>query len=100
VKEILRRELALTQFSRRWFPHLSSGDQKKLRIDASQKLLSLLEMSVEHYFERIATTDESWFQYSCYADSMFADSRERVVPRIRQDISGQKTMFTIFFTST
>jgi hypothetical protein len=30
---------------------------------------------------------------------MFADSRESVVPRIRQDISVPKTMITIFFTS-
>jgi hypothetical protein len=31
---------------------------------------------------------------------MFAESREQVVPRIRQGISGQKTMITIFVTST
>jgi hypothetical protein len=30
---------------------------------------------------------------------MFAGSRESVMPRIRRDISGQKTMLTIFFTS-
>jgi hypothetical protein len=31
---------------------------------------------------------------------MFAGSKESVVPRIRHDISGQKTMLPIFFTST
>jgi hypothetical protein len=30
---------------------------------------------------------------------MFAGSRESVVPRIRRDISGQKTLLTIFFPS-
>jgi hypothetical protein len=30
---------------------------------------------------------------------MFAGSRESVVPRIRRDISGQKNLRTIFFTS-
>jgi hypothetical protein len=57
-------------------------------------------MYAEHNFEGIATDDESWFQYSSYSDSMFAGSRESVVPRIRRDISRQKTMLTIFFTST
>jgi hypothetical protein len=82
VKEILRQQL------------------KKLRVDASQKLLSLLEMHAEHYFEEIATADESRFQYSSYSDSIFADSREIAVRRIPHDISGQKTMITIFFTFT
>jgi hypothetical protein len=48
-------------------------------------------MYTEHYFEGIATDDEFWFQSSSYSDCMFADSRESAVPRIRQDISEQKT---------
>jgi hypothetical protein len=79
--------------------HLFSDDQKKLRIVASQKLLSMLGMNVEDDFEGIATSDESWFQYSSNSDSMFSDSRENVLPRIRQDISASQTMITIFFTS-
>jgi histone-lysine N-methyltransferase SETMAR len=100
VKEILGQELGLKRFSRRWFPHLLCDDQKKLRVDASWALLSLLGMYAEHHFEGIATGDESWFQYSSYSDWIFAGSRESVVPRIRRDISRQKTMLTIFFTST
>jgi hypothetical protein len=57
-------------------------------------------MYTEHNLEGIATGDEFWFQYSSYSDSMFAGSREGVAPRIRWDISRQKTMLTIFFTST
>jgi histone-lysine N-methyltransferase SETMAR len=71
VKEILRRERGLKKFSRRWVPHLLSDDEKKSRIAASREL--------------------------CL---QFAESRERVVLRIRQGISGQKIMITIFFTST
>jgi transposase len=101
VKEILRRELGLKKFSRRWVPHLLSDAQKKLRVDASRQLLSMLGMYAEYNFEGITTGDESWFQYSSYSDSdsMFAESRANVVPRIRRDISGPKTMVTIFFTS-
>jgi hypothetical protein len=50
-------------------------------------------------FWRNCNPDESWFQYSSYSDSMFADSRENAMPRIREDISAQKTMILIFFTS-
>jgi hypothetical protein len=100
VKEILRRELGLKKFSRRWVPYLLSDDQKKLQVDASPMLLSLLGRYAEHNFKRIATGDESWFRYSSYSDSVFPGSRESVVPRIRRDISRQQTMLTIFFTST
>jgi hypothetical protein len=81
-------------------PHLLCDDQKKLGIDASRKVLSMQEMDAEHDFEEIETGDEFWFQYSSDSDSMFAHSRESAVPRIGQDIPGQKTMITIFLTST
>jgi hypothetical protein len=68
-----------------------SNDQKKLRVDAEWKLMSLLGMNAEHNFEGITTGDESWFQNSSYSDSMFARSRESVVPRIRRDISGKNS---------
>jgi hypothetical protein len=55
VKKIPRRELGLKKSRRIWVPPLLSDDQKKLRIDTSQKLLSMLEMYAEHYFEGIAT---------------------------------------------
>jgi hypothetical protein len=90
VKEILRRELGLKKSSRRSVARLLSDDQKKLRVDASRKFFSLLGMSAEHHFEGITTGDESWFQCSFYSDSMFARSRESIVPKIRRDFSGQK----------
>jgi hypothetical protein len=90
VKEIMRRELGLKKSSRTWVRNLISHGQKKLQVDRSRKLLSLLGMYAEHHLEGIATRDKSWFQCSSYSDSMFAGSRENVVPRIRRDISGQK----------
>jgi hypothetical protein len=87
------------KFNRRWVSHFLSDDQKKLQVDASRKLSSLLGMYAEHHFEGIATGDESWFQCSSYSDSMFASSRESVGPRIRRDISGQKTIIAIFCPS-
>jgi hypothetical protein len=59
----------------------------------------MLGMYAEHYFEGIVTGDEFWFQYSSYSDSMSAVSRESVVPKVRRDISGQKTLLPICFPS-
>jgi hypothetical protein len=92
VKEIPRRELGLEKSSRRWVYDLLSDDRKKLQVDVSRKLLSLLGMYAEHHFEGIAAGDESRFRCSSYSDSMFAGSRENAVPRIRCDISGQKLL--------
>jgi hypothetical protein len=58
VNEILRRELGLKTFSRRWIPQLLSDDQNELPVDASQKSLSLLGMYAERHFEGIAAGDE------------------------------------------
>jgi hypothetical protein len=88
------------KFSTRSVPHLFSEHQKKVRIDPSQKLLSMLGMYAEHYSEGIAAGDESWFQYSAYSDSMFADSRESAVPRIWQDLCGEKPLIANFFPFT
>jgi hypothetical protein len=78
---------------------LLSNDQKKLGIGASQKLMPMLGMYPEHCFKGIATGNESWFQYSSCSDSTFVDFRKSIVPKIRQDIYGQKTMITIVFAS-
>jgi transposase len=58
VKEILRLELRLKKFSRRWIRHFLSDGRKKVRVDASRKLLSLLGIHAEHNFKGIATGDE------------------------------------------
>jgi hypothetical protein len=60
----------------------------------------MLGMYAKHDVAAIATGDKSWFQNSSYSDSMFVNSRESAVPRNRQDISGEKTMITIFFRTT
>jgi hypothetical protein len=63
-------------------------------------LLDMLQLYAEHNFEGITTSDESWFLYTTYGDSMFATSAREVVPRTKQNISAKKIMITTFFTST
>jgi hypothetical protein len=94
VKEILGRELGLKKFSRRLVLHLLSDDPKKSPIAASPESLSLLRACAEHDFEKIATGDGSRFQSAPYPDPVFTESRERGVPRIRQDIRKHRTSST------
>jgi hypothetical protein len=64
IKEILQREPGLKRFSSRWVPHLLSPAQNVARVEASTDMPRLLHESEENHFERIATGDEIWFQYS------------------------------------
>jgi hypothetical protein len=57
-------------------------------------------MYTDPRFEGMATGEKSRFQYSSYSDSMLADSKESIMPRIPHDIPGRKTMITSFFTRT
>jgi hypothetical protein len=68
--------------------------------DQSERLFDMLQLYGEHNFEGITTSDESWFLYTIYGDSMFTTSAREVVPRTKQNISAMKTMVPIFFTST
>jgi hypothetical protein len=88
VKEILGRELGLEKFSRRWVAHLLSDDHQKCRIAGSHELLSLLRACAESNFDTISTGDESWFENKSSPNLMFAEPREKAVPRIRQGLYG------------
>jgi hypothetical protein len=100
IKEILRRELGLKKFSRRWVSHFLSPAHKVARVEASTEMLRILHESEENCFKRIATADESWFQdsdsYRC--SKMFTRSPTDVIPRTWQSIGIKKTMITIPFT--
>jgi hypothetical protein len=65
----------------------------------SEMLLNMFQLHTGHIFEGITTGDESWFLYTTYGDSMFATSAREVVLRTKQNISANKIMVTIFFTS-
>jgi hypothetical protein len=90
VKNIFSRELEMQKFSRRWVPHQPSERQKKLCVEASGELLTLLDLDSELQFEGIATDDESWVCYLIESDSIFGRRREEVITRLRSGISIKK----------
>jgi hypothetical protein len=100
IKHILKRELGLQRFSRRWVPHSLSESQNDDRKTLAINILSLIRQQMSISFSRIVTEDESWFLSLYQYDHMFATSRDEVIPRTKQTIGAQKVMLTIFFTGT
>jgi hypothetical protein len=100
MKEIIRRELELKTYTRKWVPHELSEDQKKRRVNQQGTLPDMLRSIPEHNIEGIATGGKSWSICTTCADSMLAVSAAEVVPRTKQNLYTSKTMVTIFFTST
>jgi hypothetical protein len=99
TKEILRRDLGLKKFARRWVTDQPNRSQKGQRVEAAKLLLQILQMFQPNAFDGIATGDESWFQFVSLSNSMFAPSRDLAATRTKDADRTKKTMLTVFCTS-
>jgi hypothetical protein len=61
-------------------------------------MLQILHHPEENHFEGIATSDDSWFQYSYPSSKTLARSPTYAIPRTRQAIRRKETMIMILFT--
>jgi hypothetical protein len=87
IKEIMHQDLRMRRFKRKWLPNLLTEDQNKSRVNCSRSLLQILQNLVDHQFNGITTGDESWFSYVLDSPEMFAGSRDKVSPKVRQEIA-------------
>jgi hypothetical protein len=99
IKEILRRDLGLKKFARRWFSHQLNSSQNVQRVEAATLLLQIPQMLQPNALDGIATGDESWFQYGYLSNSMFAPLRNVAATRTNDADRTKKIMLTVFFTS-
>jgi hypothetical protein len=99
IKEILRRDLRLKKFARRWLRHQLNPSQTVQRVEAAKLPLQILQMLQPNAFDGIASGDESWCQYVYMSNSMFAASRDLAATRTKDADRTKKTMLTVFFTS-
>jgi hypothetical protein len=76
IDKILRGNLGLKKFARRWVPHQLNPFQKVLKIEAAKFPLRILQMLQPNAFDGIAKGGESWFHYVDPSNSMFAPSRD------------------------
>jgi histone-lysine N-methyltransferase SETMAR len=79
--------------------HLLSPAQKVARVEASKRILRVLQDAESNDFEGIATGDESWFRYCYRSFIIFARAPSEVISRTRQTIGAKRTMIAIFSTA-
>ena len=63
----------------------------------SKVILSILKEYQKTYFKYIITLDESWFFLKNEMDSMYAESKDNVIPKISDSILSEKINITIAF---
>jgi hypothetical protein len=76
-----------------------SDRQKKVHVETSVELRTLLDQYSELQFEGIAVGDESWVCCLTEFDSMFAHRLEKVIPRLRPRTLIKKVIISVFFTA-
>jgi hypothetical protein len=81
---------------RRWIPHDLSEANRREQVLKADLLLGELRADEENEFANTMTGDESWFFLSYESDSMFAHTRDAVIPRTSQKIGSEKVIVTTF----
>jgi hypothetical protein len=99
IKEILRRDLGLKKFARRWVSHQLNASQEVQNAKPAKLLLQIRQMLQPNADDGIATGDESWFRYVYMSNSMIAPSSDLAATRTKDADRTTKTMLTVFFTT-
>jgi hypothetical protein len=76
------RELGLSEFTRRWSPHILAAEQKLRRATESQSPLTILASLAEKNIQGMIAGDESWLAYLIESEVVFAFSPAEVTPRV------------------
>jgi hypothetical protein len=66
-------------------PYSLSDAQRADRTAMTNDPLRVLRRKADYFFSRIMTHTEFWFLYWCLSDHIFAASRDKVIPRKKQD---------------
>jgi hypothetical protein len=96
IEEVLVSDLGMQKFLRQWIPHDSSEANRRERVLKANLLLEELRADEGNEFANTMTGDESWVYLSYESNSMFAHTRDEVIPRTSQKIGSEEVMVTIF----
>jgi hypothetical protein len=69
------------------------------RVEASKKMVRILEESEVNHFDGITTGNRFCFRYSSRYSKMFAHSEGKVISETRQATDAKRIMITVFFTA-
>jgi hypothetical protein len=86
----------MRKFVRRWIPRDLSEVNRREQVLKANLFLEELRVDEGNEFANAMTGDESWFFLSYESDSMFARTRDEVIPRTPQKIGSEKVMVTSF----
>jgi hypothetical protein len=90
IKRVLVSDVGMRKFVRRWIPHDLSEANRRERVLKANLLLEELQADEGNEFANTMTGDESWFFLSYESDSLFARTRDEVIPRPSQKIGSEK----------
>jgi hypothetical protein len=96
IKRVLVRDRGMRKFVRRWMPHDLNEANQRERVLKANLPLEELRADEGNEFVNTMTGDESRFFLSYESDSMFARTRDEMIPRASQKIGSEKVMVTIF----
>jgi hypothetical protein len=85
----------MRKFVKRWISHDLSEVNRRERVLKANLFLEEPRADRENEFANTMTGDESWFFLRYESDSMFARTRDEVIPRTPQNIGREKVMMTI-----
>jgi hypothetical protein len=78
---------------------LSEANRRE-RVLKANLLLEELRADEGNEFANTTTGDDNWFFLSYESDSMFAGTRDEVIPRTSQKIGSEKVIVTIFWRNS
>jgi hypothetical protein len=96
---ILHDELRFQKFHLRWVPHALSSNQMSERVTYPSRLLEVLEEAQRTDFERVITSDESWFFLSYPRKSAWAASRDELPEEVSPEIDAEKCLISVFWSA-
>jgi hypothetical protein len=96
IKRVLVSDLGMQKLVRWWIPHDLSEANRRERVLKANLLLEELRADERNKFANTMTGDESWFFLTYKSDSMFARTRDEVIPRTLQKIDSERVMVTFF----
>jgi hypothetical protein len=89
------RRFGTAKFNLRWMPQSLDSAQKQNRITYPRALLEVLRREQQHNVDHVITGDESWFFLHYPNESVWAESRNEVLVRIKQTIDTEKCLISV-----
>ena len=101
IKEIIHEHLNMSKLSARWIPRILTKENKRLRLETSDRILELYNADPENFLACCVTGDETWIHHfdpeSKEESMMWTASGQAPPVKARRLKSAGKIMLTVFW---